>query len=96
VTISGSYPAGFNFTFLSAPTNVFNNNPNPGDNSNLTNYLEYTADITPPSTWNTITSQECNGGTTTLTDPSPSGPHRFYRIQTYSSEGPGWLRAGTG
>ncbi len=79
VTISGSYPAGFNFTFLSAPTNIFNDLGYP----NLTNYLEYTTDITPPSTWNTITSNECNGAITALSDPSPAGRQRFYRIHTY-------------
>ena len=69
VTITGSYLAGFTFTFTSL------------GNRNLTNYLEYTTTLNPPNTWNTITSAPCSGVTTILSDPNPTGAQRFYRIR---------------
>lgn len=76
VTMFPATPTGYNFTFLSAPTNALGG-------QNLTNYLEQAPTVAPPSTWTAIASNECSGVTTTLTDPSPSGAQGFYRIHTY-------------
>lgn len=67
---SGTYPAGFTFSFLSF------------GNTHLTNYLEYTTNLSLPHTWRTIASTQCSGNSTTLGDPSPSDRQRFYRIRT--------------
>ena len=70
VAIYGSYPAGFIFTFASL------------GNRNMTNYLEYTATLSPPRTWTTITSAPCTGDMTILSDANPTDAQRFYRIRT--------------
>jgi hypothetical protein len=69
VTISGSYPAGFTFSF---PTVA-----NPG----LTYYLEYSTDLTPPFAWATIISTPGTGSIATLPDPNPPDSQRFYRVR---------------
>jgi hypothetical protein len=70
VAISGSYPAGFVFTFASL------------GNRSLTNYLECATTLSPPRTWSTITSAPCAGDMTILSDPNPTDAQRFYRIRT--------------
>ncbi len=67
---TGTYLGGFTFTFLSL------------GNTHLTNYLEYTTNLSLPRSWSTIISAQCSGNTTTLADPNPFDRQRFYRIRT--------------
>ena len=69
VTLAGSYPGGFTFSFLTVLS------------VNVTYYLDYTTNLTPPSTWTTIASTPGTGGRTSLSDPNPSDSRRFYRIR---------------
>jgi hypothetical protein len=69
VTISGLYPAGFTFSF---PTVT---------NATLTYYLEYTTNLAGTITWTVIGSTPGTGLVANLSDPSPSGSQRFYRIR---------------
>jgi len=69
VAISGSYPVGFAFSFKSVA------------NSAVVYYLECTTNPPTPSTWSTIAVTPGNGGTASLSDPSPSDSRRFYRIR---------------
>ena len=69
VTVSGSYPAGFTFSFLSPA------------NATITNYLEYKTDLAAPGGWTTVASKPSTGTLTSLSDSSPSGAQRFYRIR---------------
>jgi hypothetical protein len=70
MTTSGAASAGFSFTFMSL------------GNRNLTNFLEFTTNLNPPHTWNTITTAPCTGEMTILSDPTPADAQRFYRIRT--------------
>jgi len=69
VTISGSYPAGFTFSFptVASPSVMY--------------YLEYTTNLTGAMTWNTIASTPGTGTLASLPDTNPSGQRRFYRIR---------------
>ena len=69
MTISGSYPAGFTFSF---PTVA---------NASVTYYLEYTTNLTGAMSWSTITSTPGTGAIASLPDSNPSGQQRFYRIR---------------
>jgi hypothetical protein len=69
VTISGSYPAGFTFSF---PTVA---------NASVTYYLEYTTNLTGAMNWTTIASTPGTGAIANLPDSNPSGTQRFYRIR---------------
>jgi hypothetical protein len=51
----------------------------------LVNHLDYTTALSNPpaaSAWTTLTSTPCSGGLTTLLDPNPPDPQRFYRLRT--------------
>ena len=69
VAFSGSYPGGLTFTFPSLGS------------TKLTNYLEYITSLSLPHTWNTVTSTQCTGNLTILSDPNPPDSQRFYRIR---------------
>jgi hypothetical protein len=69
VTISGSYPAGFTFSFSSVAS------------LSVMYYLEYTTSLTPPHTWITIAATPGTGAVATLSDPNPTLAPRFYRIR---------------
>ena len=69
VVFSGSYPGGLTFTFPSLGS------------TKLTNYLEYATSLSLPQTWNTVTSTQCTGNLTILSDPNPPDRQRFYRIR---------------
>jgi hypothetical protein len=69
VTVFGSQMTGFEFSFMSL------------NNANLTNYLEYTTNLTPPATWIAITSAPSAGAMSSLSDPRPPDTQRFYRIR---------------
>ncbi len=69
VTLSGSYPAGFTFSF---PTVA---------NPSLMYYLEYTTNLTPPLDWTTIISTPGTGTIASLPDPNPPDSQRFYRVR---------------
>jgi len=69
VTISGSYPAGFMFSFPTAA------------NASLSYYLEYATNLSGAISWNTITSTPGTGAVASLPDSNPSGQQRFYRIR---------------
>jgi hypothetical protein len=69
VTISGSYPAGFLFSF-----------PTVADGS-VRYHLEYVTNLVGVLTWNTITSTPGTGATASLLDVNPAAAQRFYRIR---------------
>ena len=69
VTITGSYPAGFLFSFPTVAS------------PSMTYYLEYATNLVGTMTWNTIGSAPGTGAIASLTDPNPSGQQRFYRIR---------------
>ena len=69
VTISGSYSAGFTFTFLTVAS------------SNVVYYLDYRTNRTSPAVWNAITSTPGTGAAANLSDSNPSGAERFYRVR---------------
>jgi hypothetical protein len=69
VTIAGSYPAGFTFSF-----------PTIADGS-LRYYLEYATNLTGAIAWSTLTSTPGTGAIASLPDSNPSGSQRFYRIR---------------
>ncbi len=69
VTISGSYPTGFAFSFLTVP------------NGNVMYYLEYTTNLTPPVVWTATASTPGTGALAGLSDPNPPDRQRFYRIR---------------
>jgi len=69
VTIAGSYPAGFTFSFLSVAS------------SSVMYYLEYTTNLPPLTGWTAIGAAPGNGGMASLSDLSPSDSRRFYRIR---------------
>ena len=70
VTMSGSYPGSYWFSFLSVTGAV----------GKISNFLEYTTELAPAS-WSVITSAESTGGPITLVDPDPIDEQRFYRIR---------------
>ncbi len=73
VTISGSYPAGFSFSFLSVTGALAT--------TTISNFLVYSTGVTNPlSSWTIITGEQSTGGTITLSDPNPPDVQRFYRI----------------
>jgi len=76
VTLSGSYPAVFIFTF-----------PTFADVS-LRYYLEYTTNLARPTTWTTIASAPGTGALTSLSDRNPPDPQRFYRIRVQAAPPP--------
>jgi hypothetical protein len=68
LTFSGSYPAGLTLSYFTEP--------------GTTSHVEYTTDITPPSTWTEISSQTVGIGTTiSVPDASPPDQRRFYRVR---------------
>ena len=69
VTLSGSYPAGFTFTFPTVAS------------ATLTYYLEYTTNLAGLITWTTIGSTPGTGAVASRSDPNPSDSQRFYRIR---------------
>jgi hypothetical protein len=69
VTIAGSYPAGFLFSF---PTVA---------NASVRYYLEYVTNLVGALNWSTITSTPGTGAVASLPDSNPSGHQRFYRIR---------------
>jgi hypothetical protein len=69
VTIFGSYPAGFTFSFESVAS------------SSVMYYLEHTTNLPPLSGWSTIGATPGTGGMTSLSDVNPSEARRFYRIR---------------
>ena len=69
VSVSGSYPAGFTFSFLSLA------------NANITNYLERKSSLTLSVGWTTITSSPSMGTIANLADPNPIDQQCFYRIR---------------
>ncbi len=69
MVFSGSYPAGLIFAFLSLGSTV------------LTNYLEYTTNLSLPHTWNAVAATQCTGNIAVLSDPNPPDVQRFYRIR---------------
>ena len=69
VSVSGSYPAGFTFSFLSLA------------NANITNYLERKSSLTLSGGWTTITSSPSMGTIANLSDPNPIDQQCFYRIR---------------
>ena len=69
VTITGSYPAGFLFSFPTVAS------------PSMTYYLEYATNLVGTMTWNTIASAPGTGAVASLTDPNPSNQQRYYRIR---------------
>jgi hypothetical protein len=69
VTVSGSYPSGFTFGFLSLA------------NASITYYLEYTTNLIPAAAWTTIASRPGTGTLTSLSDPNPPSSQCFYRLR---------------
>jgi hypothetical protein len=69
VTISGSYPAGFTFSFLTIA------------NGSVRYYLEYTTNLSGAIGWNAITSTPGTGAIASLPDANPPPEPRFYRIR---------------
>jgi hypothetical protein len=69
VTISGSYAAGFTFSFVSAAS------------QSVMYILEYTTSLTPPCGWTPIAASPGTGAVAILSDPNPSSGPRFYRIR---------------
>jgi hypothetical protein len=76
VTMSGSYPDVFTFTF---PTFA---------DPNLMYYLEYTTNLARPTAWTTIASARGTGALTSLSDLYPPDPQRFYRIRVQAAPPP--------
>jgi hypothetical protein len=62
-------PSGFSCSFLSLA------------NPNITYYLEYTTDLTPPASWTAVASTPGTGAQTVLSDPNPPGTEGFYRVR---------------
>jgi hypothetical protein len=69
LTVLGSYPGGFTFSF---PTVA---------NATFTYYLEYTTNLTGLMTWTTIGSTPGTGSIASLSDSNLSVSRRFYRIR---------------
>ena len=67
--ISGRYPAGFTCSFLSLA------------NASITCYLEYTTNLVPPAPGPRLAPAPGTGTLTSLSDPSPPGTQRFYRMR---------------
>ncbi len=69
VTISGSYPAGFTFSFLTVA------------DGNVMYYLECTTNPPPLGGWTAIASTPGTGALAGLSDNTPPDRQRFYRIR---------------
>jgi hypothetical protein len=69
ITSVGLSPSGFACSFLSLA------------NPNITYYLEYTTDLTPPASWTAVASTPGTGAQTVLSDPNPPGTQGFYRVR---------------
>ena len=69
VTISGSYPAGFIFSFPTVAS------------AGRMYYLEYATNLVGTISWTTLGSTAGIGAVANLSDMSPSGAQRYYRIR---------------
>jgi hypothetical protein len=69
LTISGSYPAGFSFNFLTVA------------DGGVIYYLECTTNLPPLAGWNTIASTPGTGALAGLSDQNPPNRQRFYRLR---------------
>ena len=69
LAISGSYPAGFTFSFLTVA------------DGSVMYYLECTTNLPPLAGWNTIDSTPGTGALAGLSDPNPPDRQRFYRVR---------------
>ena len=69
IAVAGSAAAGFTFTFNTVAS------------ASTWYYLEYTTNLPPLAAWTAIAATPGNGGLATLSDPTPVGSQRFYRVR---------------